>query len=245
MANEGNKSNDFYAVLGLNKECTDSELRNAYKKLAMKWHPDRCSASGNVKFVEEAKKKFQAIQEAYSVLSDSNKRLMYDVGVYDNDDDENGMGDFLNEMVTMMSQTNSNENGEESFEELQQLFSDMFQADIGLDGSNSMKASTSSTFMTYNESSNSNKRNSNQMNYGMAGNSNQMNYGMAGDSSIFDANYQNFCFGVKRRQRDVAEKEKGGIREGGGSNRQRKDRKQNISYGHDVSSNDNHGISAN
>jgi len=31
-----------------------------------KWHPDRCSASGNVKFVEEAKKKFQAIQEAYS-----------------------------------------------------------------------------------------------------------------------------------------------------------------------------------
>ncbi|KAI5422304.1 uncharacterized protein LOC127076226 isoform X2 [Lathyrus oleraceus] len=185
MANEGNKSNDFYAVLGLNKECTDSELRNAYKKLAMKWHPDRCSASGNVKFVEEAKKKFQAIQEAYSVLSDANKRLMYDVGVYDNDDDENGMGDFLNEMVTMMSQTTSNENGEESFEELQQLFSDMFQADIGLDGSNSMNASTSSTFMTYNESSNSNKRNSNQM-----------NYGMAGDSSSIDTNYQNFCFGT-------------------------------------------------
>ncbi|XP_058743769.1 uncharacterized protein LOC131616455 isoform X3 [Vicia villosa] len=188
MDSEGNKSNDFYAVLGLNKECTDSELRNAYKKLAMKWHPDRCSASGNVKFVEEAKKKFQAIQEAYSVLSDANKRLMYDVGVYDNDDDENGMGDFLNEMVTMMSQTTSNENGEESFEELQQLFSDMFQADIGLDGSNSMNSSgcsTSSSFMNYNESSNSNKRNSNQM-----------NYGMAGDSSSFDANYQNFCFGV-------------------------------------------------
>jgi len=35
MANEGNKSNDFYAVLGLNKECSDSELRNAYKKLAL------------------------------------------------------------------------------------------------------------------------------------------------------------------------------------------------------------------
>lgn len=237
MANEGNKSNDFYSVLGLNKECTDSELRNAYKKLAMKWHPDRCSASGNVKFVEEAKKKFQAIQEAYSVLSDANKRLMYDVGVYDNDDDENGMGDFLNEMVTMMSQTTSNENGEESFEELQQLFSDMFQADIGLDGSNSKNASgcsTSSTFMTYNESSNSNKRNSNQM-----------NYGMAGDSSSFDANYQNFCFGVKRLRKDVEEKEKGGIREGGGSNRQRTDGKQKISYGHDVISNDNHGIHAN
>uniref|UniRef100_M1AIP6 Chaperone protein dnaJ n=1 Tax=Solanum tuberosum TaxID=4113 RepID=M1AIP6_SOLTU len=83
--------NDYYAVLGLKKECTETELRNAYKKLALKWHPDRCSASGNSKFVDEAKKKFQAIQEAYSVLSDANKRFLYDVGVYDSgdDDDEN------------------------------------------------------------------------------------------------------------------------------------------------------------
>ncbi|WJX86620.1 hypothetical protein P8452_68906 [Trifolium repens] len=236
MANEGNKGNDFYAVLGLNKECTDSDLRNAYKKLALKWHPDRCSASGNMKFVEEAKKKFQAIQEAYSVLSDANKRLMYDVGVYDSDDDENGMGDFLNEMVTMMSQTKSNENGEESFEELQQLFEDMFQADIGLNGSTSLNAtscSTSSTFKTYSESSNSNKRNSTQM-----------NYGKTEESSSFDANYQNFCFGAKHLQEDV-EKEKGGIQEGRGSSRQRKGRKQKTSHGHDVSSSDHHGISAN
>ncbi|XP_061375223.1 uncharacterized protein LOC133317381 isoform X4 [Gastrolobium bilobum] len=188
MANDGDKSNDFYAILGLNKECTESELRNAYKKLALKWHPDRCSASGNSKFVEEAKKKFQAIQQAYSVLSDTNKRLMYDVGVYDSDDDENGMGDFLNEMVTMMSQTQSNENGKESFEELQHLFEDMFQADIGLDGSTSLTAagcSASSKYMSYSESSNSNKRNSTEM-----------NFGKAEDSSDFNASYQNFCLGV-------------------------------------------------
>lgn len=37
-----------------------------FDEFGQKWHPDRCSASGNVKFVEEAKKKFQAIQEAYS-----------------------------------------------------------------------------------------------------------------------------------------------------------------------------------
>jgi len=83
------------------------------------------------------------------------------------------------------------ENGEESFEELQQLFDDMFQADIGLNGSTSLNASgcsTSSTFMTFNESSNSNKRNSTQM-----------NYGKAEDSSSFGANYQNFCFGVSIR----------------------------------------------
>uniref|UniRef100_A0A2P2LBQ6 Chaperone protein dnaJ 6-like isoform X1 n=1 Tax=Rhizophora mucronata TaxID=61149 RepID=A0A2P2LBQ6_RHIMU len=86
---EKGKSKDFYEVLGLEKECTASELRNAYKRLAMRWHPDRCSSSGNSKFVEESKKKFQAIQQAYSVLSDANKRFMYDVGAYDSDDDDN------------------------------------------------------------------------------------------------------------------------------------------------------------
>ncbi|KAK1575260.1 hypothetical protein Q3G72_003900 [Acer saccharum] len=131
-ANGGEKSNDFYKVLGLNKECTATELRDAYKKLALRWHPDRCSASGNSKFIEEAKKKFQGIQHAYSVLSDANKRFLYDVGVYDSDDDddENGMGDFLNEMANMMSQTKTNEkNGEESFEKLQELFEEMFHGD--------------------------------------------------------------------------------------------------------------------
>ncbi|XP_039064977.1 uncharacterized protein LOC120210281 [Hibiscus syriacus] len=39
-------------------------------------------------------------------LSDANKRFLYDVGAYDSDDDENGMGDFLNEMAVMMSQQN-------------------------------------------------------------------------------------------------------------------------------------------
>ncbi|CAL0315459.1 unnamed protein product [Lupinus luteus] len=188
MANEGDKGNDFYGVLGLNKECTESELRIAYKKLALKWHPDRCSASGNSKFVEEAKKKFQAIQQAYSVLSDANKRLMYDVGVYDSDDDENGMGDFLNEMVTMMSQTKPNESGGESFEELQQLFEDMFQDDIRSDRRTSHTTATcctSSTCMTFSETSSSNKRNSSEM-----------NFGRVDDSFDFNGGYPNFCFGT-------------------------------------------------
>ncbi|RYR39762.1 hypothetical protein Ahy_A09g045360 isoform A [Arachis hypogaea] len=208
MAGEGDKKNDFYAVLGLKKECTDSELRNAYKKLALKWHPDRCSASGNSKFVEEAKKKFQAIQQAYSVLSDANKRLMYDVGVYDSDDDENGMGDFLNEMVTMMSQTKSNENGEESFEELQQLFEDMFQDDIGSDRSTTFTTagcSSSSACMAYNGNSNSNKRNSAEMNFLKADN-----------SFDFDTSYQNFCVGGKHL-RDIKREKLKIIRDGGGS----------------------------
>jgi DnaJ-class molecular chaperone len=95
---------DLYAVLDLNNECTQGDLRLSYKNLVLKWHPDR--------FLEEiekdeAKMKFQSIQRAYSVLSDSNKRLLYDVGAYDSDDDETGMADFINEMVTLMAQTQS------------------------------------------------------------------------------------------------------------------------------------------
>uniref|UniRef100_A0ACD5ZB54 Uncharacterized protein n=1 Tax=Avena sativa TaxID=4498 RepID=A0ACD5ZB54_AVESA len=123
---------DLYAVLGLNKECSDGDLKVAYRKLAMKWHPDRCSSSSSTKHMDEAKEKFQQIQGAYSVLSDANKRFLYDVGMYEEEDNDDGnlqgMGDFLGEMAHMMSQTRPTR--QESFEELQQLFVDMFQSDL-------------------------------------------------------------------------------------------------------------------
>ncbi|KAK2970024.1 hypothetical protein RJ640_008364 [Escallonia rubra] len=110
MEDKEEKTSDLYAVLGLKKECSAAELRIAYKKLALRWHPDRCAASGDSKYLEDAKRKFQAIQEAYSILSDANKRLLYDVGIYDrnDDDDKYGMGEFLKEMVVMMNQSKSN-----------------------------------------------------------------------------------------------------------------------------------------
>lgn len=153
-----------------------------------RWHPDRCSASGNSKFVEEAKKKFQAVQQAYSVLSDSNKRFLYDVGVYDSDDDENGMGDFLNEMAVMMSQTKPSENVGESFEELQDLFEEMFQNDAESYGASCQDAAGSSAYyMSYSETSNSsNKRVSTEMNLGKT---------MAEDSN-FEFDYDKFCLGT-------------------------------------------------
>ncbi|CAN6233191.1 unnamed protein product [Urochloa humidicola] len=126
----GEAGSDLYAVLGLKKECSDAELKVAYRKLAMRWHPDKCSSSSSMKHME-AKEKFQEIQSAYSVLSDANKRFLYDVGVYDNEDDEDslqGMGDFIGEMAQMMSQARPTR--QESFEELQQLFVDMFQSDL-------------------------------------------------------------------------------------------------------------------
>ncbi|KAK9102388.1 hypothetical protein Sjap_019642 [Stephania japonica] len=161
---------DFYSVLGLEKECSVSELKNAYKKLALRWHPDRCSASGNSKFVEEAKKKFQAIQEAYSVLSDPNKRFLYDIGIHESDgDEEDGMCDFMDEMAALICQTKATneKSGEESFEELQELFNEMFQKETcpseQISSSTSLSSNTVNSSKIYNNNhnniNNGNKRN--------------------------------------------------------------------------------------
>tara|TARA_B100000676_G_C18004657_1_gene803004 strand:- start:181 stop:1302 length:1122 start_codon:yes stop_codon:yes gene_type:complete len=63
---------DYYAVLGVNKGASSDEVKKAFKKKAMKYHPDR---TGNDKGAE---KKFKEIKEAYDVLSDPQKKSMYD-----------------------------------------------------------------------------------------------------------------------------------------------------------------------
>ncbi|CAG8756988.1 1732_t:CDS:2 [Dentiscutata erythropus] len=67
---------DYYKILGVNKTADDEELKKAYRKLALKWHPDRHQGSADK---EAAEKKFKEISEAYEVLSDKNKRQIYDV----------------------------------------------------------------------------------------------------------------------------------------------------------------------
>ena len=66
---------DYYAILGIKKDATEAEVKKAYRKLALKWHPDK-----NPNNREEAEKKFKKINEAYSVLSDKDKRRQYDHG---------------------------------------------------------------------------------------------------------------------------------------------------------------------
>jgi len=63
---------DFYSVLGVQRAASDDEIKKAYRKLAMQYHPDRNNGS------REAEEKFKEITEAYDVLRDPNKRAAYD-----------------------------------------------------------------------------------------------------------------------------------------------------------------------
>jgi DnaJ-class molecular chaperone len=64
-------SSDFYKILGVNKNATQEEIKKAYKKLVLQWHPDKNPDP-------TAKEKFQAIQIAYENLTDERKRTRYD-----------------------------------------------------------------------------------------------------------------------------------------------------------------------
>jgi len=64
---------DYYKILGVDKNASIDEIKKSYKKLALKWHPDK-----NPNNFEEAEKKFKEISRAYEVLSNSEKRTQYD-----------------------------------------------------------------------------------------------------------------------------------------------------------------------
>lgn len=66
------KSDDYYQILGCSKNADDAALKKAYRKLAVKWHPDKNPDN------QEATENFQKISEAYATLSDKKKREIYD-----------------------------------------------------------------------------------------------------------------------------------------------------------------------
>lgn len=78
------KRKDWYKILGVSKTAAISEIKRAYKKLALQWHPDK-----NVENREEAEEKFREIAAAYEVLGDEDKRVRYDRG---EDMEDMGMG---------------------------------------------------------------------------------------------------------------------------------------------------------
>jgi len=63
---------DYYKVLGVNKSASDNEIKKAYRKLALKYHPDQTKGD------KQAEAKFKQVSEAYAVLSDKEKRQQYD-----------------------------------------------------------------------------------------------------------------------------------------------------------------------
>ena len=63
---------DYYEVLGVSREASDEEIKKAYRRLAMKYHPDRNNGD------KAAEEKFKQVGEAYSVLGDAQKRAAYD-----------------------------------------------------------------------------------------------------------------------------------------------------------------------
>lgn len=67
-----NNSENYYSILGVNENSSSDEIKKAYRKLSMKWHPDRNEQS------EESSTKFKSISRAYDVLGDKQKKKGYD-----------------------------------------------------------------------------------------------------------------------------------------------------------------------
>ena len=115
---------DYYKTLGVNKDAASDEIKKAFRKLAMKHHPDK--NQGN----KESEKKFKELNEAYEVLKDDQKRAAYDR--YGSAGVNNGAGGF------------SSQAGE-GFEDFADVFGDIFGDFMGR-GTNASKTKRESQF---------------------------------------------------------------------------------------------------
>ena len=119
---------DYYEVLGVAKSATNDEIKKAYRKLAMQYHPDR--NPGN----KEAEEKFKEATEAYEILSDEKKRSQYDQfgfqGVHSDFADAYGRGGF--DFSSMFG-------GSGGFGDLDDIFSSFFGGGFSGRGSRSQR----------------------------------------------------------------------------------------------------------
>lgn len=109
---------DLYDVLGVSKSASENEIKKAYRKIAMKYHPDKNPGD------KEAEQKFKEAAEAYSVLGDSSKRANYDrfgpegVGLGGSGGAGGGFGGFHMSMDDIFSQFGDIFGGNNPFEEI-------------------------------------------------------------------------------------------------------------------------------
>ena len=115
---------DYYAILGVEKNATDEELKKAYRKMAKKYHPD-----ANPDNREEAEKKFKEVNEAYEVLSNPQKRKMYDQ--FGTADPQSGFGGGQGPFGGNWSYTTSGFDGFDDFGDLGDIFSSFFGGGFG------------------------------------------------------------------------------------------------------------------
>uniref|UniRef100_A0A6V3MWF3 J domain-containing protein n=1 Tax=Lotharella globosa TaxID=91324 RepID=A0A6V3MWF3_9EUKA len=90
-----NKDEDYYDILGVPRDATDIDLKKAYRKLALKLHPDKCSEDG----AEDA---FKKVGAAYHCLSDSDKRRRYDLSGTDSEQAQAGGHPDVDEIFRQM-----------------------------------------------------------------------------------------------------------------------------------------------
>lgn len=102
---------NYYSILGVSPDASLNDIKKSFRKLALKWHPDK-----NVDNQEKANKIFKEITEAYEVLSDDNKRKMYN---------RRGMDDLLNDRP-----------GNDAYSRSHQRYYNHNPFDIGLDNLN-------------------------------------------------------------------------------------------------------------
>ena len=78
MASTSNvASDDYYKVLGVDRNCDEAALKKAYRRAAVKWHPDKWSSKSQAE-QKAAEENFKRVAEAYDALSDPQKRAAYD-----------------------------------------------------------------------------------------------------------------------------------------------------------------------
>lgn len=124
---------DYYEILGVKKTDSEAEIKKAYRKQALQWHPDK-----NQDKKEEAEQKFKEINEAYQVLSDAKKRQTYDQFGHAAFDPASGMGGnpFSGQHTgpftwTYTTSNNGNPFGDTDFSDPFEIFESFFGGGFG------------------------------------------------------------------------------------------------------------------